>query len=294
LVLAGVLAQSAKGLTLPAENPCQGLLKEATMRPKDLIWYYIKSALRGVLGTELYEALYWAFWKLPQRYSTGEKELRALRGFVKQGDIAFDIGANMGVYTYELSKLVGPRGFVYAFEPVARTASRLKRVVRLRRLTNVRVIQAAIGDTPGQCTMVLPAADFDKLHPFAHMLGDHEIGGNSVEQAAMTTVDRFCTREGTHPDFVKCDVEGAEMSVFQGALNTLVAYHPTLLCEIEARWTSRYGHHPADILVMLTNLGYEAYVLEESAASRVTSLDVPGNYLFLHRERLDTARLKRY
>src|SRR5689334_13567390 len=79
-----------------------------------------------------------------------EPDLFALRNLVRRGACCFDIGANIGVYTKELSALVGPTGKVKAFEPVQETFAALSRNIRRLGLKNVEVYNLAIFDRQGR------------------------------------------------------------------------------------------------------------------------------------------------
>ena len=62
-------------------------------------------------------------------------EIFWIKSILNSGDIAIDVGANYGLYTYNLSKAVGDNGFVYAFEPTPYTFSCLTRIIKLFRLS---------------------------------------------------------------------------------------------------------------------------------------------------------------
>gem|GEM_PF-6605628 len=73
----------------------------------------------------------------------------SLQKFVRPGMIAYDVGAQAGFYTLILSRLVGDKGRVFAFEPNARELTYLIRHVSLNRLRNVEIVQAAVGEKSG-------------------------------------------------------------------------------------------------------------------------------------------------
>jgi hypothetical protein len=74
------------------------------------------------------------------------------------------------------------------------------------------------------------------------------------------TVDSFVAhRKLARVDWIKCDVEGAELYVLLGAQATLRRFHPTLLLEIEERWTARYGYQASEVFDAVRNLGYTKY-----------------------------------
>ena len=129
----------------------------------------------------------------------------------------FDIGANVGLHTGLLSRLAGPTGRVYAFEPNPLLASCLERTVA--GLSNARLYGVALSDTEADAMLYIPAD-----HTMASLAdwtrGRSETSSQQVPcpQAAL---DAVIARDGLPaPDVVKCDVEGAELRVF-GAQHTL-------------------------------------------------------------------------
>ena len=62
-------------------------------------------------------------------------------------------------------------------------------------------------------------------------------------------------------DFLKCDVEGAELLVLQGALQTLRRWCPKILVELNSNWSQPFGYSPADTLAFLRSCGYRCFWL---------------------------------
>lgn len=70
---------------------------------------------------------------------------------ITEGSVVFDVGAHVGFYSLLASVLVGPRGSVFAFEPLQRNLFYLKQHLRLNDIENVTVIEAAVSDRGGWC-----------------------------------------------------------------------------------------------------------------------------------------------
>lgn len=150
---------------------------------------------------------------------------------VTSGGVVYDLGANYGIYSMFLARLVGPTGRVYAFEPMPAIMSQLKANIALNNLTNVDFVQLAVSDRIG-------TAEFRVgFHAGAGHLQSadqyHPISGEVI-QVEQVTLDEFVRRSNQPPTFMKIDVEGAEGAVFAGAKQVLADYRPVIIVEIHS------------------------------------------------------------
>jgi FkbM family methyltransferase len=157
-----------------------------------------------------------------------DAELQFLARSVRPGDIGFDVGANVGLYTVVLGRAVGPTGQVIAVEPVPANALRLREQVELNELKNVRVVSAAIGAAQGSIHLNL--AD-DAAYASIGKVAEARGTGRTIE-VPMLRLDDLWKEIGSPPvRFVKVDVEGAEADVLRGAQLMLRSTRPVLLLE---------------------------------------------------------------
>jgi len=232
-----------------------------------------------------------------RRGTWSEPELSLIHHAVRQGETVVDVGANYGLWTYHLSKAVGSGGRVLAFEPVPSTAAVLKWVVGLLRLKNVELRAAACGVSGGQIDMVLPVQDAGppsagQAH-FADRSDDRPGHESHVRWTRSRTVkvDVVALDEAVrHKEvtFIKCDVEGAEPMVLQGAAVTLGRSRPTLVVEINPWFLEGFGSTTEQLLVLLSSHGYQGYRLDDRAGRLVPIGDQlkEDNYVFVHPSRL--------
>jgi FkbM family methyltransferase len=193
----------------------------------------------GLLGRAVYEPI----------------ETTIAAGKVKAGSVAIDIGANFGWYTTLFSRLVGPQGLVHAFEPVPTMFDTLQTNCRLNGCSNVILNNCALGDTTGT-TVVHDFVDEPSGH--ASLFG--RSGRRSTASSCnIRTLDEYMGRLDQPCHFIKCDVEGAEVSVLAGATDTIQEYLPTILIEINASCLSHAGHTPLNVVTMLMKYGYRIY-----------------------------------
>jgi len=137
---------------------------------------------------------------------------------VREDSVVFDIGAHVGFYTLLASVLVGPRGSVFAFEPLPANLLYLKEHLRLNKIDNVTVVEAAVSDRCG-------TAFFDE-GPNSSM---GHISSNGRLQVETVALDEFIAKgEVPLPDYIKIDIEGAEALALSGAKSMLAQSHPTI------------------------------------------------------------------
>jgi FkbM family methyltransferase len=158
---------------------------------------------------------------------------------LRPGDIVFDIGAYVGPYTLLASRLVGPSGHVFAFEPDPVAQALLQRNVGVNRALNVSVVPYAVGASDGWASLAYS------------VLGDSATRITAAADPATTDVPivslrTFCRKENVQPDVIKIDVEGAEAEVLAhpslghvgGARCVFVELHER---ELQARGSSGDG-----------------------------------------------------
>jgi FkbM family methyltransferase len=134
----------------------------------------------------------------------------------RSGDVVWDVGAHAGMTTYWLALMVGPHGKVYAFEPDDINHEFLLRNIARHGLTNVTPVKAALAGTTGTASFRMNgtmSAGLTRSLP-CPVCGDDRL----VETL---TVRDACYRFGSVPDYIKMDIEGAELDVVAGALRFL-------------------------------------------------------------------------
>jgi len=167
------------------------------------------------------------------------------------GDVVFDIGANIGIYTVALAQKTGFKGKVIAFEPEEKSHQRLAENVQLNGLTNVMLIKKALGDTNGKSQLYLgdTTGNFSLVKPYEQT--DH------VQTIDVVRGDDFIIQNNLPtPAVVKIDVEGFEYSVLQGLKHALShSACRVLCCEIHPGLFPQ-GVQESMILDFITSVGF--------------------------------------
>jgi FkbM family methyltransferase len=245
------------------------------------------------IPARLPSGLWYVAWQndLGNQFLTGafeEFEYAFVARYLKEGMVVLDIGANEGYYTVLASKCIGPRGRVVGFEPSPRERRRLKINLWINRCSNVRVEETALSSAEGQ---------FD-----LHVVEGGETGCNSLRppdidgktqtvQVAVTTLDQFLRRNPIdRVDFIKMDIEGAELTALQGAGDLLRTFpRPVLLIEIFEIRTRPWGYSAREIVNLICEAGYLLYrvIANGDLAAMDPTLDgLDANFIAVPRERV--------
>jgi FkbM family methyltransferase len=178
-----------------------------------------------------------------------------LKQHLRAEGVFLDVGAYIGQYTLLAAKYL-INGQVFAFEPHPVSAARLREGVELNRLSNVEVVEKAIGEREGFWEFYL-----DEVDPCQSSLSPHRKRGQ-VMLREVITLDGFCAARGlTRVGWLKIDVEGAEGLVLRGAVGLLERFRPLLVVEVSACDEIPFGDSPRGILTLLRRYGYRLYRL---------------------------------
>lgn len=219
-------------------------------------------------------------------------ERRFVERFLKPGMVVLDIGAHHGYYSLLASHKVGPLGRVIAFEPSLRERRRLVQHLQMNGCANVQVEETALGETEGSAPL--------------YVVRNTETGCNSlrppaVRQSTYATevrvarLDDFVIKNNLpRVDFVKMDVEGAELTVLKGAAEFLKQKpRPVILCEVQDIRTRAWGYPAREIVDFLRQRGFQWYVPSADEAIRPLPLDqaeFDGNFVAVPEEKDDARR----
>jgi len=167
---------------------------------------------------------------------TGERrELEIVRDHLRPGMTFYDVGANIGIFSMMAARVVGPNGQVVAFEADPEIAERLKEHARRNEFSWVNVEQKAAWRETGTVMFERVDANVSPDRGVGHVVdskNDHVVVLDAI------ALDD-CAQNYRQPDFIKCDVEGAEGEVFQGARGLLEKQRPRVLCEIHSESSRR-------------------------------------------------------
>jgi FkbM family methyltransferase len=200
------------------------------------------------------------YWIPNRGIKADETLLRNAAEAVKPGSVVWDVGANMGLFSFAAAGLAGARGSVYAFEPDAVMARLLRRSARLNpQAAHVEVIPCAVAQELG-----LAHFEIAKRSRASNALEGYQLsqGGGVRELETVVTVSLdWLSERLPPPDVLKIDVEGAELAVFRGAQQMLKTKSPILIFELTR---PNWGEESR----LLSDLGYTLFDSELPPAQR--------------------------
>lgn len=190
-----------------------------------------------------------------------EADANALPSLVKPGDFVIDVGAFVGFYTQRLSRLTGPSGMVWSFEPLPQTFEILTAAVQHLGLTNARLFPYAVSDRETTATMEIPRfrgggeswwdARIVRQGPRNSSYRQFVISTRTLDSLLLGGDDRPVT-------FMKIDAEYHEFHCIRGALESLRRWHPAI--QVETLTTvDQPGSDLHSMTELLSGLGYSPY-----------------------------------
>ena len=208
---------------------------------------------------------------------------------LRPGMTVLDIGAHHGLYTLLASRRVGRSGRVIAFEPSPRERRRLVRHLRVNRCRNVEVEAVALGERAGEADLFLVEGSHDWCNSLRPPDIDERTSTVRVEVRSLDDVLRALGVERV--DFIKLDVEGAELSFLHGAKRLLDSRaRPAILAEVQDIRTRPWGYAAREIIRLLAGANYGWFALGADGALESVSSDLPsydGNMVALPHERFE-------
>ena len=179
----------------------------------------------------------------------------SLFSLCREGDVILDIGTNIGFSLLNMANIVQPNGFIVGFEPDPVNFSLLKKNISLNQLSNFAVHQIGLGDRPGKFKLE-NVIEFNSGGK--RIVPSGSSSGNFAE-VEIDTLDNFLSVSQlsiNKIDLIKIDVEGFEMNVLKGGINTIKRYSPVLYIELDDNNLREQTSSARDLIQFLSQLGY--------------------------------------
>jgi FkbM family methyltransferase len=203
----------------------------------------------------------WIYWRGVHDWGP----IYAMKAGVKPGDTFIDVGANLGEYALWAAKLTGYSGKVLAFEPLTEMFDLLNTNVALNEdfKKNIVTIKCGLSDSVEEVPIYTSGnAGIDGLHEGLPTIFKTDSRNIFVENIKLDTLDNQVEKSAlSKVDWIKIDVEGAELKVLRGAKKTIKRFHPALLLECNKDTSLAGGYTQESIFQFLDQFGYEYFII---------------------------------
>lgn len=213
-----------------------------------------------------------------------EEELIMQYKLIQDQDTIIDIGGNYGWYSLHVAKKY-PNSRVYTFEPIPTTYDYLKFNINLNQLLNIIPINTGLSDKVGEFTFFC-----DPNLTVNASLNNVNDNPKAIQVVCNVDIlDGFLkTNNIKKVDFIKCDIEGAEIFALKGGINTIQEQKPKLFIEMLRKWTRKFEYHPNEIIELLKNVGYCCFIISKNSQLEeifeIKDNTIETNFVFLHKE----------
>lgn len=196
----------------------------------------------------------------------------------KSNPVIYDVGANVGFFSTQLSQMLAARSpQIYAFEPVPTTFAKLVHSVQQLNLRScIHPVAAAVLEDLK--TVSIAYSDLNSLFSQVSQPGHNSRVGQRTAHVLSVSLDAFCSLSGQPPVLVKIDVEGSEVAVLRGAQQMLSrAEPPAIVIEISPMMLAECSESVGGLEKLLS--GYSFHYIDDIVGQKlpygspVTSLD---------------------
>jgi len=225
-----------------------------------------------------------------------EPEMRLLKYLIGKESHVIDIGGNMGIYSYYMSKFCSK---IEIFEPIPSCFKALNSWSHKKEGINVHNI--GLSNRSGTAELLIPVDQNGVEHDSSASLENHDFTNARSESISLHTLDSYVFQ---NINFIKIDVEGHEFGVLNGSQETINSSKPAMLIEIEQRHNSESIFK---IFNFIKALGYNIYFLDDGRLLDLSHFDISihqeeikqlsgkkyiNNFLCLHADRLKNSEYR--
>ncbi len=203
---------------------------------------------------------------------------------IGDNSIIFDVGANLGWYTINIVKTI-TNCKIYSFEPIEETFIKLNTNLALNNLSHRYTYNFGFYNE-NKCLEFF----YDIAASGASSMENlRELATTKKVKCNVKRLDDFVKQNHLEKlDFIKCDVEGSELLVYKGGLESIKKFKPVIFSEMLRKWSAKFGYHPNDIIDLFGDIGYKCFVISNKGLKEFGRVDedtIETNYFFLHKEK---------
>ncbi|HEY9003247.1 MAG TPA: FkbM family methyltransferase [Mucilaginibacter sp.] len=175
---------------------------------------------------------------------------------LRPGDVALDIGGNIGLQSIRMSRSVGEQGKVFAFEPLVHLQEKLSRNIKLNKADNVKLFPYALSNAESEADFHISKGNWNQ--------GTFNISSNQpgteVQHVIIKVADEIPDIKALNRlDLVKIDVEGFEYQVLLGLKQTIGKHKPRIIFEYDKNYWEANAQNFSECFDFLSSLSYTLY-----------------------------------
>jgi FkbM family methyltransferase len=261
------------------KHPIYALIRFMRWNVFKLLNYNFHATLWG------YKFKFWinshqSYW-LYKNYYLDSVEFSIIDQIVRPNDIIFDIGANVGIYSFWFSKCINNNGRIYSFEPDETNMERFKYLIGLNNINSIYPQQIALSNSIAKAKFSIGLDEQNGL------LNDSQSSTEQYNIVNTNTIDSFCAENSVDViNYLKIDVEGAEWFVLSGA-TLMLTQHKIKIIQLEInKQLAKYSISVKQLVDFMAAFGYKLYRLN----SKLKEIDISlenlldedsNNYFFI-------------
>ena len=209
-----------------------------------------------------------------QKQTFSPEILKTINIFLKPKTIFIDVGAHCGSMSIPTA-INNPLSSVLSIEPQHDLLERLKQNIQINNISNIQTYETAISKKEMEINLKVP------IRPDGTLIS--ELAGNLDKKSTLkyknqimktNTIDNILISENYPVSIIKIDVQGNELDVLKGSLNTIKKDKPALIIEIEDKFFSNPEKNRAEIAKMFEEFGYKCFLLEQASQGRFLPINL--------------------
>lgn len=209
-----------------------------------------------------------------------------LEEFIKPDMIVIEAGANNGSESVLIGRLIDSDGHLYAFEPFETISRKLKINLLLNQMEKKVTIESfALGSDTETVEFYLPSKNASNQGEASKF--KFKSFSDSIRVKQITLDDWVIQNKIKKVDFIKMDVQGAELDILVGAKNVLQSMKPVIYLEADEIQTSNSKTSLKDIFQVLSINHYDVYLIQEKNRRALNMQNLEsGNWLALPKDKI--------
>ena len=211
-------------------------------------------------------------------------ESKMMYDLIEDNFAIFDIGANIGWYGIGITK-AKTNIKMFAFEPIPKTYKNLLVNIELNKSQNIQTFNIGLYKEKTQLTFYF----YPEISGNASSVNLSAESDPEIIKCDVDTMDNFVKEHNVIKlDFIKMDIEGAELFAFEGGIDTIEKFKPIVFTEMLRKWSAKFGYHPNQIIEIFAKMNYDCFFVNENRLEiikEMTEETIETNFFFLHKEK---------